>query len=228
MANGPFAVHRTPMAIPDVRATGLHTNIDMKAENLQAHWQFPGDLSDVARQALNLRPAEAYARLVVHGSGSPEAKQALDRLRPEQLLNRPVRSADDAKCLLSGLWLWHDWLDLSHEISQSVHTPSGSYWHAIMHRREGDFSNAKYWYARCRHHPVLRDVAARAEGTFSGQHGARDLQHLIDDDWDADGFVDVVEAVHRKPDDPLYPAAVKLQRMEWQALFDHCARNAVG
>ena len=200
----------------------------MKSQDLQAHWQFPGDLSDVARQVLNLRPAEAYERLVVRDGGNPEAKQALDRLRPEQLLTRPVRGADDAKCLLSGLWLWHDWLDRSHEISQSVHTPSGSYWHAIMHRREGDFSNAKYWYARCRHHPVLRDVAARTEGILSRQDGARNLQHLIGDDWDADGFVDIVEAVHRKPEDPLYPAAVKLQRIEWQALFDHCARNAVG
>jgi hypothetical protein len=32
--------------------------------------------------------------------------------------------------MLSGLWLWHDFLDRSHEISQAVHTASGSFWHA--------------------------------------------------------------------------------------------------
>ena len=41
--------------------------------------------------------------------------------------------------LRAGIWLYVDDLDQSHRVSQTVHTPTGSYWHAIMHRREGDF-----------------------------------------------------------------------------------------
>lgn len=53
-----------------------------------------------------------------------------------------------AECCVSALWLFNNYLDESHTISQSIHEPMGSYLHGIMHRREGDFSNAKYWFNR--------------------------------------------------------------------------------
>ena len=46
----------------------------------------------------------------------------------------------------SGLWLLHNYLDESHQISQEISSATGSFWHGIMHRREADFSNAKYWF----------------------------------------------------------------------------------
>jgi hypothetical protein len=59
-----------------------------------------------------------------------------------------VTQLDDHPELQAGLWLYVDDLDRSHHVSQSIETPVGSYWHGIMHRREGDFSNAKYWFRR--------------------------------------------------------------------------------
>lgn len=47
--------------------------------------------------------------------------------------------------------LWYDrkgnW-DRAHEIAQDVHEADGSWVHAYLHRREGDLSNARYWYRR--------------------------------------------------------------------------------
>ena len=45
---------------------------------------------------------------------------------------------------------------------------------------------------------------------------------------DPDAFVDLVEAVHRKPEDARFQAAVALQRLEWRLLFDYCMRRATG
>ena len=47
--------------------------------------------------------------------------------------------------------LWHeargDW-DRAHQIAQDVDDRSGAWVHAYLHRKEGDLSNARYWYAR--------------------------------------------------------------------------------
>ena len=47
--------------------------------------------------------------------------------------------------------LWHDargdW-EAAHSVAQDVHTDEGSWVHAYLHRKEGDQSNAAYWYRR--------------------------------------------------------------------------------
>lgn len=54
-----------------------------------------------------------------------------------------VRDRDMANACRAGLWLYHNFLDESHAISQELDTPTGGYWHAILHRREPDFDNPK-------------------------------------------------------------------------------------
>jgi hypothetical protein len=47
--------------------------------------------------------------------------------------------------------LWHDakgdW-DAAHTTAQDVETADGAWVHAYLHRKEGDESNAAYWYRR--------------------------------------------------------------------------------
>ncbi len=97
------------------------------------------------------------------------------------------------------LWLLAGDLDASHEISQSIETPDGSFWHGIMHRREGDFSNAKYWFRRVGKHPVLKQLADTDYG-------------------DPFVFVDRCEAAIRSQSDDVQ-ACLALQWLEWQMLF---------
>src|SRR5262245_53176291 len=85
------------------------------------------------------------------GPGRPNtaARDRLAALTVEALCApQPVRAADMARCCLAGLWLLHNYLDESHGISQDVETPGGSFWHAILHRREPDAWNSKYWWRR--------------------------------------------------------------------------------
>lgn len=75
-----------------------------------------------------------------------------------------ITDREMADACLSGLWLWFDFLDASHTISQNIETLTGSYWHGIMHRREPDWGNAKYWFARVGRHPIYDDLAIAAQG----------------------------------------------------------------
>jgi len=56
--------------------------------------------------------------------------------------------------------LWHDargeW-DKAHGVAQDVDDETGAWVHAYLHRKEGDLSNAAYWYRRAQ-----RPVASRS------------------------------------------------------------------
>lgn len=43
---------------------------------------------------------------------------------------------------LKGNW------DAAHKIAQSIGDTNGAWVHAYLHRKNGDISNAKYWYSR--------------------------------------------------------------------------------
>lgn len=71
--------------------------------------------------------------------------------------------ADDLSEEAKALWYtkkgdWHG----AHEIAQDIHTPMGSWIHALLHLIEGDIGNAGYWYAKARK-PAKRPTEIDAE-----------------------------------------------------------------
>jgi hypothetical protein len=73
---------------------------------------------------------------------------------------------------LQALW-WDakgDWAR-AHSLVDELETPEGMSVHAYLHRKEGDASNADYWYRRAGrgfHRPALEDEwGALAEGLLS-------------------------------------------------------------
>jgi hypothetical protein len=180
-------------------------------------------LSTLAIKILNANP-DAYELLVVHGHTPALAHELLDGVQSNQLLTAPSTSPTAADAMLAGLWLWHDALEESHSLSQKLNTPEGSYWHAIMHRREGDFSNSKYWLAKCPNHPAGKLIAAKLPGIIGKSDPA--LARLSRGGWDPAGLVDLAERVDGQTSDPHHSLAIALQRLEWNCLFDHCAQLA--
>jgi hypothetical protein len=183
-------------------------------------------LTPLALSILRQAGDSAYRRLVVHDRPN-SAATLVAGIEPLELIALPVKHPDDAKAALAGLWLFLDALDESHRLSQEIVSSTGSFWHAIMHRREGDFSNSKYWYNRCANHHVLRLMGAVAGSLAGDSSRDRAVARALSEGWNPNGFVDLVAAVHDKPGDPRYEIAVKLQQAEWAGLFDYCLHEAV-
>jgi hypothetical protein len=129
-------------------------------------------------------------------------------------IRHQIAALDVSPACRAGLYLYFDFLDESHTISQDLDTPEGSAWHAIMHRREPDPSNSKYWWRLVGPHPFLDQLREQAPAlgyTFTTP----------------ETFVEFCERVRgaNTPDEVL---AKRVQLLEWQLLFDWCWRTTSG
>ncbi len=130
-----------------------------------------------------------------------------------------------AMCCLAGLWLYHGFLDESHALSQGIPSAAGSYWHGIMHRREGDFSNAKYWFRQATDRAMLEHIGHHIR---SGLSAPSDVPASFDyqSTWQPSQLVDLCQRASGG-NASLRQAAAMLSRLEWHGLFDFCYHRAV-
>ena len=148
------------------------------------------------------------------GPGSPmeEMRSALEA--EDGTLFGHVSGTDASRTCRAGLWLAFGFLDESHAISQELPTPEGSYWHALMHRREPDGANAKYWFRKVGTHPIFAELA----------RDAAELRYLgMGMVWDAFAFVDHCNEF-RDTGTEAEETCKRVQRQEWVLLFGWCFR----
>ena len=179
---------------------------------------------------------EAVAELLVDlplnelgpGSENQDAHDRLAALDSDAIFtDNSVTDDDMADCCRSAIWLRHDFLDASHTISQQVETADGSYWHGIMHRREPDFSNSKYWFRRVGDHEISPQLA-RSAGAIIGAAPENGLTHEFTGvDWDPFHFVDLCERYQHGPEVE-NRLCRQIALAEWEILFDYCYQQAIG
>ncbi|MEM1013792.1 MAG: hypothetical protein AAGI46_16420 [Planctomycetota bacterium] len=182
-------------------------------------------LTPVARDVLQLDNAGRYEALVPT-TAYEQARSQLVQLDADGAVQPPT-DRDAEACVRAGLWLWHDFLVESHTISQSVDTPFGSYWLGIMHRREGDFGNAKYWFRLAGELPIFKTLSSHAADVLRNEPADKRLLPLSSSSWNPSALVDLAQTAHREgADSPLHRPAVALQQAEWRVLFDWCVRQS--
>lgn len=130
----------------------------------------------------------AMPNLLPRGKAPETVYKLAEAIEPE------LESAE----LKAALWLYVDDINRSHKICQDIPNHRGSFLHAIVHRREGDFGNSKYWFKQAGHCPIY----------VSGYDPVR--------------LVDAVSAARGND----IAALVDLQRKEWVEMFKFCATQA--
>ncbi|MEM9753727.1 MAG: hypothetical protein AAF916_10125 [Planctomycetota bacterium] len=173
--------------------------------------QLPPDVRPALAPLFEALPFDRAMPALVLEPGSAAQADALPVVR--ELAGQDAFA--DRSDLLAGLFLYADDLDTAHGHAQDDATPTGSFWHAIVHRREGDFDNARYWYAKASHHPAMSHIDLVGGGAGSGTDVAA---------YDPDAFVRQVQHAHQADErNGATPALMSTQRKEWKALFEWCA-----
>lgn len=144
-----------------------------------------------------------------------------------ELFSSKVLSSQQKQLLRAGLLVWNDDIDAAHPIVQDIENATGSFWHAIIHRREGDASNANYWWRRTGEHAAFDDVLRAAQSTLNGQSegAAREFLATLNSEerWLPIEFVTRCELARKQnlPDEWLR----RVQVGEIEALLNWCQHH---
>jgi hypothetical protein len=137
--------------------------------------------------------------------------------------------------LKAGLLLMHDFVDECHGYSQSIEGQGvhqlGDYWHAILHRREPDYVNAKYWFRQIGQPPTFLDLARFADVRLESCVSSRSLDWRGrlggPRQWKPLVFVDLCEWLSSANDPDLLQAAREIQRAEMLLLLRQTYQQAI-
>lgn len=155
--------------------------------------------------------------------------QALENIllnTPRRELFHPEKIKDEnfASAVVSGLLIWNDCEEEAHSLAQNIPTSEGSYFHAIIHRREPDIWNSGYWFGKVGEHPVFPLIYDFIAQNFSENLKSRILKK---DRWDPELFNKVVEEA-QKTGNPADSELTKIQHAELLFLIAHSYRHTIG
>jgi hypothetical protein len=190
--------------------------------------------SAIAEAIEKLEAGNPLPTLVPQKAWSSELTDALESASLNELFDgESLKNMTFGEAIKSGLLLWNDALDESHNISQELGNQTGSYWHGIMHRREPDYSNSKYWFGRVGTHPIFPALRERAlelfEETQNPSDALADIGQAIaaEDNWDAYQFIDWCQAAEDDSDSDVTRFLQQVQAEEIKLLLAYSYRNAV-
>jgi hypothetical protein len=162
------------------------------------------------------RLLSVFARLPLIQAGFPRQADACGiPLRDAGTLFPGARHDQAA---LAGLLLRAGCWAESHTVAQDINSVEGSYWHGILHRMEPDSSNAAYWFRRVGKHAIFPELL-RFSMEIIDNKGLK--QWRSKSAWDPFLFIEWCDEACKKGGQA-EAAAIEIQMVEWQLLFDWC------
>ena len=188
----------------------------------------------IAEVIEKLEAGNPLPTLVPQKAWSTELTDALELTSVDELFHgESLKNTMFGGAIKSGLLLWNDALDESHNISQELTNQTGSYWHGIMHRREPDYSNSKYWFGRVGTHPIFPALRERALAILEETPNPSDaLAHIAqtiaaEENWDAYQFIDWCQAAEDESTADVTRFLQQVQAEEIKLLLAYSYQNAV-
>ena len=107
---------------------------------------------------------------------------------------------DDTLVRAGALWLY-GFLHEAHKIVQENRSVEGSYWHGLVHRSEGDFSNSLYWFGRVGRHPIFPMLRAAVQAMNDSADKSKDALNLLlrGSEWNPGTFIDLCQQAYNGP-----------------------------
>lgn len=173
-----------------------------------------------------LEPRLCELKLVRRNPTQPHLIHHIQTIPLEQLLGQTVMNQRMAQAVKTGLYVALDAWEEAHAMAQELDAREGSYWHGIVHRREPDADNAKYWFRRVGRHPVFQQLAAGRirQSLLSTAAFDRIVQS---GSWDPFTFIDLCLASQSGQEPELKAELLALQTQEIQLLLEHCLQGAI-
>lgn len=168
---------------------------------------------------------ELYRPFSLPELGPESRSETLSSLEIKSRLDDALADSDSsikelADLALSALLLWHDHLDASHDISQNQHNSVGSYLHGIMHRREPDYWNSKYWFRQSGNHPKAALLSAKVIKIL--EEIPWTPANALSNSWDSSRFVDLVnQALNQDRSEEAADCVKQIQALEFETLLEH-------
>lgn len=162
--------------------------------------------------------------------------ERIARLQPDRWTDGDPSKLLYAQAVQSALHLWNDSLNASHELSQQINNETGSYLHGVMHRMEGDFPNANYWFRIAGTHPVASKIHNRVQSLVAGHKQSDKPSPLMSElitlseekEWNPEGFTNLVEKASRSSDSSVIRTMQAVQRLEMVLLLEYSYQICCG
>ena len=176
-------------------------------------------------------PSEAFWSLIATAEPPDLGQGPRKRVKPCPLLTEELSlylaglriNPNRAERLRAATLLYHDHHDEAHDIVQEMTDLDGALIHGILHRREPDYWNAKYWFRRFVAHPAHVALGRRlAALATTPEEGAQARALTLPGAFDPFEFVDACESAAKLP--PTDPTTIWLRRVqhaEFEELVNH-------